>query len=158
MFAIYCAPEPPGAMRCHALIIVVGPMKKTEEERARMMRGFKRENTGPELVVRRLAHRLGYRFRLHRKDLPGRPDIVFASRKKVIFVHGCFWHSHGCALTRVPKRNLEYWIPKLTRNRARDVTNLRELAKTGWSCLVLWECEIRAREEDLLARLRGFLQ
>jgi DNA mismatch endonuclease (patch repair protein) len=133
-------------------------MKKTPEERARMMRGFKRENTAPEVAVRRLAHQLGYRFRLHRKDLPGKPDIVFASRKKVILVHGCFWHSHGCALTRVPKDNQEYWLPKLERNRARDITNLRELQKAGWSCLVLWECEIRAGESKLRARLRRFLQ
>jgi DNA mismatch endonuclease (patch repair protein) len=131
-------------------------MKKSPEERGRMMRGFKSENTAPEMAVRRLAHQLGYRFRLHRKDLPGRPDMVFASKRKVIFVHGCFWHSHGCGLTRVPRSNLEYWLPKLHRNRARDAKNIQALEATGWSLLVLWECEIKG-QASLARRLKQFL-
>jgi DNA mismatch endonuclease (patch repair protein) len=132
-------------------------MKKSSEERARMMRAFKRENTAPEMAVRRLAHQLGYRFRLHRTDLPGKPDMVFVSRRKVIFVHGCFWHSHGCRITRIPKANLEYWLPKFERNRARDAKNLAALRDAGWSCLVLWECEIRTGGSALAMRLRRFL-
>jgi len=87
-------------------------MKRSPEERRRVMRSIKGRDTGPELVVRRIAHEMGYRFRLHRKDLPGTPDLVFASRRKVIFVNGCFWHGHGCKLTRVPKANLAYWAAK----------------------------------------------
>jgi DNA mismatch endonuclease (patch repair protein) len=132
-------------------------MKKSPEERARMMRAFKGRDTAPELAVRRLAHQMGYRFRLHRKDLPGTPDLVFVSRRKVIFIHGCFWHAHGCKLTRVPKSNLKYWVPKLQRNRTRDERNLDALAVKGWRCLVIWECEIRAGE-TLQQRLKKFLE
>jgi DNA mismatch endonuclease (patch repair protein) len=131
-------------------------MKKTPEERARMMRAFKSRDTAPELAVRRLAHRLGYRFRLHRKDLPGTPDLVFVALRKVIFIHGCFWHSHGCKLTRTPKSNLEYWLPKLQRNRERDRRVARQLAADGWGRLVIWECQIRD-QEGLERALHGFL-
>ncbi len=99
-------------------------MNRSPEERTRMMRAFKSRDTAPELAVRRLAHRMGYRFRLHRADLPGRPDMVFVSRRKVIFIQGCFWHAHGCKLTRLPNSNLGYWLPKLKRNRERDRKSL----------------------------------
>jgi len=131
-------------------------MKKSPEERCRMMRAIKGRDTGPELAVRRIAHQMGYRFRLHRKDLPGTPDLVFVSRRKVILIHGCFWHSHGCKLTRLPTSNRGYWVPKLNRNRARDEKNLEALAVQGWRHLVIWECEIRAGE-NLRQRLKDFL-
>jgi len=131
-------------------------MKKSPEERSRMMRAIKGRDTGPELVVRSIAHRMGYRFRLYRKDLPGTPDLVFVSRRKVIFIHGCFWHAHGCKLTRVPTSNRKYWVPKLQRNRTRDEKNLAALTMEGWRYLVIWECEIRA-SENLQRRLKNFL-
>jgi DNA mismatch endonuclease (patch repair protein) len=131
-------------------------MKKSPEERGRMMRAIKGRDTGPELAVRRLAYKMGYRFRLHRRDLPGTPDLVFASRRKVIFIHGCFWHLHGCKLTRLPTSNLGYWVPKLNRNRVRDEKNLKVLAAEGWQHLVIWECEIRSGE-NLEQRLKTFL-
>jgi DNA mismatch endonuclease (patch repair protein) len=92
----------------------------TPERRSSNMRAIRSKDMQPELMVRRLVHKLGYRFRLHRKDLPGKPDLVFASRRKVIFVHGCFWHSHDCKAAHIPKSNAEYWEPKLERNRVRD--------------------------------------
>jgi len=110
----------------------------------------------PELNVRSFAHKLGYRFRLHRKDLPGKPDLVFPSRRKVIFVHGCFWHSHDCKAAHVPKSNQDYWLPKLERNKTRDGRNIEALRAAGWKALVIWECE--ARDEGLVRRrLRTFL-
>jgi DNA mismatch endonuclease (patch repair protein) len=110
----------------------------------------------PELAVRRLVHKLGYRFRLHRKDLPGKPDLVFAARHKVIFVHGCFWHSHNCKAAHVPKSNSDYWGPKLQRNQIRDAKNLEALKADGWQSLVVWECETRD-EDALKKRLKNFL-
>lgn len=103
-------------------------------------------DTKPEMLVRRLAHRMGYRFRLHRRDLPGCPDLVFPSRRKVIFVHGCFWHRHpdeACRLARLPKSRLDFWGPKLETNRKRDEENLARLADQGWASLVIWECQLR---------------
>ena len=100
----------------------------------------------PELAVRSLVHRLGYRFRLHDKNLPGQPDLVFRSRRKVIQVHGCFWHQHdaaSCKITRKPKSNTAYWTPKLARNVARDLQHAEALARDGWQALTVWECEIR---------------
>lgn len=100
----------------------------------------------PELAVRRIVHSLGYRYRLHRKDLPGKPDLVFGPRRKVIFVHGCFWHmhpKHGCLDARVPKSNRDYWLPKLARNVARDAEHIAALKKLGWRVLVIWECETK---------------
>ncbi|GBD47054.1 very short patch repair endonuclease [Methylopila sp. Yamaguchi] len=117
---------------------------QTPEARSAVMRAVKGRNTKPEMLVRRAAHALGYRFRLHRKDLPGSPDLVFPARRKVIFVHGCFWHGHDCARgSRMPKTNAEYWRAKIDRNRARDVRALDDLAAQGWGFLVLWECELR---------------
>ena len=108
-----------------------------------MMRAFKKRDTLPELTVRRIAHRLGYRFRLHSAGLPGTPDLAFPARRKVIFVNGCFWHCHGCKLTRLPASNRAYWVPKLQRNKERDQRNLDRLTSDSWSCLVIWECETK---------------
>lgn len=121
------------------------------------MRAVKGKNTGPEMIVRRLVHALGYRYRLHRKDLPGKPDLVFPARRGVIFVHGCFWHQHDCPRgARSPKSNRDYWLPKLRRNRERDAKNQARLKEEGWKVLVVWECETKDR--DRLARgLKGFL-
>lgn len=112
------------------------------------------KNTKPERVVRRVVHGLGYRYRLHRTDLPGCPDLVFPSAKKIIFVHGCFWHGHKCHLGRIPKSRVTYWVTKIIRNNDRDRKNLRRLRGMGWKCLVLWECQLRAgnRLEDEITR------
>ena len=113
-------------------------------DRSANMRAIRSKGMRPELAVRSLVHKLGYRFRLHRKDLPGKPDLVFPSRRKVIFVHGCFWHWHqGCKAAHVPKTNLEYWLPKLGRNQARDARNIAALSADGWKSLIIWECELR---------------
>lgn len=111
------------------------------------MRRIRKRDTKPELLVRSLIHRMGYRFRLYRRDLPGTPDLVFPSRRKVIFVHGCFWHQHGCKLgAKSPRSNRTYWIPKLARNVERDHKARAELARKGWGVLVIWECRTRAPE------------
>src|ERR1700680_1455635 len=111
------------------------------KDRSANMRAIRSKDMLPELRVRSIAHRLGYRFRLHRKDLPGKPDLVFASRRKVIFVHGCFWHCHNWKEAHTPKSNAEYWAPKLRRNKLRDEKNLEKLSEEGWQSLVIWECE-----------------
>ncbi|SRR6266705_1685531 len=111
--------------------------------RSANMRAIRSKGMKPELTVRHLVHSHGYRYRLHRADLPGKPDLVFASRRKVIFVHGCFWHSHGCKLSHVPKSNRGYWLPKLARNVARDKKNRTALAAQGWRSLVIWECQLK---------------
>lgn len=106
------------------------------------------KDTSPELTVRRLIHALGYRFRLHRRDLPGTPDLVFPGRRKVIFVHGCFWHRHphpACKLARMPKSRQEFWGPKLEGNRARDLRTEAALAEAGWDVMTIWECALRDR-------------
>jgi DNA mismatch endonuclease, patch repair protein len=121
-------------------------------DRSANMRAICSKGMRPELAVRSLVHRLGYRFRLHRKDLPGKPDLVFSSRRKVIFVHGCFWHSHqGCKAAHVPKTNLDYWVPKLERNQARDARNIKALTVSGWKSLIIWECELRTTATVLKA-------
>lgn len=125
--------------------------------RRRTMQAVRSEDTKPELLVRRLVHRLGYRYRLHPRDLPGKPDLVFPSRRKVIFVHGCFWHGHDCTRgARMPKTNADYWKRKIERNFARDAATKSALETDGWRVLVIWECEIRnqARLED---RIRHYL-
>lgn len=118
------------------------------------------KNTEPEMVVRRLVHGLGYRYRLHKRGLPGTPDLVFASRRKVLFVHGCFWHAHAdgnCKLSRPPKSRLEYWGPKLARNVERDRDNEEKLRADGWDVLVVWECQLRD-QPDLIQRITEFLE
>lgn len=108
------------------------------------MRRIRSRDTLPELAVRSIIHRLGYRFRLHRADLPGKPDIVLPRLKKTVLVHGCFWHQHmNCADGRIPQSRVEYWKPKLEKNCERDRNNRRQLQRLGWKVLVLWECEIK---------------
>lgn len=116
-------------------------------KRSAIMALVKSKNTRPELIARKMLHRNGYRFRLHRKDLPGSPDMVFPCRKKVIFVHGCFWHAHGCRYGRLPKSRLTYWEPKLKANKARDAATQRQLAHAGWKTLVLWQCELKSPDK-----------
>ena len=129
----------------------------TPRERSRRMAAVHAKDTQPEMLVRRLLHRLGYRYRLHRRDLPGTPDLVFPSRRSVIFVHGCFWHRHdGCALARLPKSRLEFWQGKLEGNRLRDQRKIGELNEMGWRVLVVWECELKDKE-TLTQRLRHYL-
>lgn len=123
------------------------------------MQQVKSANTAPELLVRRLLHRMGYRYRLHSRKLPGKPDIVFGTRRKAVLIHGCFWHLHNdpaCARARVPKARSDYWRPKLERNRARDAVNESSLKQLGWDVLVLWECQLKD-VETLAATLREFL-
>jgi DNA mismatch endonuclease (patch repair protein) len=113
-------------------------------DRSEIMRRVKGKDTTPERAVRSLLHRMGYRFRLHRKDLPGHPDIALPGRKFVVFVHGCFWHGHDCARgARQPKANADYWTAKIARNRTRDEKNLAALAASGWRAKVVWECELK---------------
>lgn len=115
------------------------------------------KNTGPELAVRRLAHGMGYRYRLHDARLPGKPDLVFSGRRKVIFVHGCFWHGHtGCRYARLPKTRVDYWREKFACNKNRDAVVRRKLRALGWRSLVVWQCELK-RPERLAEKLRDFL-
>ncbi len=133
------------------------PDSLTSERRSNNMARIRSRDTTPEMAVRKLLHRLGYRFRLHRRDLPGKPDIVFPSRKKVVFVHGCFWHQHPeCREGRLPGTNVGYWAPKLHRNVERDKQAQEELAASGWDVLVLWECQV-PDEGTLTLALRSFL-
>lgn len=128
-----------------------------QQTRSRMMGRIRGKDTQPELAVRRIAHRLGYRFRLHRRDLPGSPDVVFPGRRKVIFVHGCYWHRHeGCRYCYSPKSNTEFWNAKFERNKERDQAVLSKLKENGWDPLVIWECE-SADPDELAARLTAHL-
>ncbi len=127
------------------------------EQRSSNMRAIKGSNTKPELLVRRMLHGMGYRYQLHRKDLPGKPDIVFGPRRKVIFIHGCFWHGHACKHgQRVPKTNTEYWTSKIAGNVERDRRQLEELSEASWTAMTLWECELRDADA-VRARLTAFL-
>lgn len=122
------------------------------------MASIRKTDTRPEMIVRQAVHALGFRFRLHRRDLPGCPDLVLPRYRKVIFVHGCFWHRHDCRDGRkLPNSKPEYWGPKLTRNAERDTAHLQALAEKGWEALVLWECELK-NSERLIESLRNFLQ
>jgi DNA mismatch endonuclease (patch repair protein) len=125
--------------------------------RSERMSRIRGKNTVPEIVARRLAHGLGYRFRLHRKDLPGSPDLVFPRLKKVVFVHGCFWHGHDCGKGRLPKSNVEFWQTKIAKNRERDERAVTALKAGGWSVLVLWQCDTKDKK-TLENRLRRFLE
>jgi len=131
----------------------------TRKQRSERMSRVRGRDTRPEIRVRRIAHALGFRYRLHDNRLPGSPDIVFKSRKKAIFVHGCFWHRHPdpqCKLARMPKSNLDFWEPKLEGNRQRDLRHQSELDAIGWRYLIVWECELRHREQ-LENKLLAFL-
>ncbi len=130
----------------------------TRAQRSETMRRVRGKDTQPEIAVRRLIHRQGFRFRLHSRELPGNPDLVFPSRGKVIFVHGCFWHGHGCraGLNR-PGSNVDYWLPKLDRNKKRDRVNRSRLRRLGWDVLVVWECQLKS-PGALLERISRFLR
>ena len=120
------------------------------------MQAVKSKNTKPEMIVRRLLHAMGYRFRLHREDLPGKPDIALPKYKKAIFVHGCFWHAHGCPKGQPPKSRLDYWLPKLEQNLKRYRTKKEQIEILGWEVLVVWQCETKDTD-SLAAHLRAFL-
>lgn len=132
----------------------------TRAERSERMGRIQNKDTKPEMRVRKIVHGMGYRYRLHKANLPGKPDLVFAGRRKVIFVHGCFWHRHpdpSCSLARLPKSKLDFWVPKLETNRQRDEANVRELEQAGWDVLTIWECQLR-NEKELKIRIQVFLQ
>jgi DNA mismatch endonuclease, patch repair protein len=132
--------------------------KISPERRSTNMRNIRSKNTVPEMVLRRLIYKLGYRYRLHSRHLAGRPDIVFSGRRKIIFVHGCFWHQHpGCREGRLPASRLEYWEPKLQRNKARDASNQARLEADGWKVLVVWECQTKETGR-LIEMLKHFLE
>ena len=125
------------------------------------MRRIRSAGTAPEMAVRRLVHAMGYRYRLRKKDLPGKPDLVFSPKRKVIFVHGCFWHRHqdpACPIAREPKSNREYWVGKLNRNRQRDAEHEGALSETGWEALTVWECEIKSDSASVERKVREFLE
>ena len=132
------------------------------EARSALMSRIRAKDTKPEVYVRRLVHSMGYRYRLHRRDLPGTPDMVFPSRRKIIFMHGCFWHLHDdpkCKLARMPNSNQAFWKPKLERNRERDKANRAKLETLGWEVLVIWECQVRNKDpEPLRQQVRVFLE
>lgn len=131
--------------------------RHSTEQRSANMRRIKGKDTAPELLVRRLVHGMGHRYRLHRKDLPGKPGLVFAARRRVIFVHGCFWHQHdACRAGRMPASNAGYWVPKLGRNVERDAAARAELEAAGWQVMVVWDCETKDTA-GLSGRLSAFL-
>ena len=131
----------------------------SRRERSERMSLVRAKNTKPELRVRKLVYQLGYRYRLHSSDLPGHPELVFRSRRKIIFVHGCFWHQHRCRMgARMPKSRVKFWRAKLDGNKERDRRIMRRLRTVGWSVLVLWECQTQARDAAVLSRrLHKFL-
>jgi DNA mismatch endonuclease, patch repair protein len=125
--------------------------------RSEIMASIHSVNTIPELTLRRILHRLGYRYRIHVKDLPGSPDLVFPGRKKVIFVHGCFWHRHkGCAYTTTPKTRTEFWVNKFEANVKRDRRNQQQLKEMGWQFKIVWECELK-HSEKVVGKITRFL-
>ena len=119
----------------------------TPEQRSRCMSRIRGKDTKPELVVRKMIHGMGFHYRLHRKNLPGKPDIVFSRLKKIILVHGCFWHMHNCRYGRTrPATNIKFWEDKRQATKTRDIKNKEELRKMGWNVLVIWECQIKNKE------------
>lgn len=131
----------------------------TPTERSKRMARISAKDTKPEMIVRRIVRSLGYGYRLHRKDLPGKPDLAFFSRKKAIFVHGCFWHRHAdstCKLARLPKSRLDFWLPKLEGNARRDEKKIEQLREIGWNTLVIWECELKDTA-SLMDKIASFL-
>ncbi|MDR3554569.1 MAG: very short patch repair endonuclease [Syntrophobacteraceae bacterium] len=130
----------------------------TPAQRSEIMCRVRGKDTKPEMVVRSLVHHMGYRYRLHKGDLPGRPDLAFPKSRKVIFVHGCYWHRHdGCPNARIPKSRVEFWTSKLEGNKDRDRANESQLAKLGWRYLVIWECELRDKHV-LHDRITAFME
>jgi DNA mismatch endonuclease (patch repair protein) len=124
--------------------------------RSKIMAAVHTRDTGAEKAVRSIVHRLGFRYSLTRDDLPGRPDLVLVSRRKVIFVHGCFWHGHSCRYGRLPKSRLDYWKPKIAVNKARDRKQANGLRKTGWSVMIVWQCQLK-KKDALEARIEDFV-
>jgi DNA mismatch endonuclease, patch repair protein len=142
------------ALLCYGLLMVFEGVSDVVRKRMAVIR---KTGSKPERLVRRLAHGLGYRFRINRRDLAGTPDIVFPRLRKAIFVHGCFWHQHeGCRHANVPRIREAYWLPKLARTKERDADALQKLKSLGWTCLVVWECETK-RVEELRRSLAAFL-
>jgi DNA mismatch endonuclease (patch repair protein) len=129
----------------------------SSEVRSKIMSLVKTRDTSAETRVRSLVHGLGYRYALHKKGLPGKPDLAFVSRRKIVFVHGCFWHGHGCRCGRLPKSKLSYWRPKIQANKRRDRRNCRALRTAGWRILVVWQCQIK-RPQILGKRVVEFLE
>lgn len=124
-------------------------------DRSKLMRRVRNKDTGPELAVRRALHAAGFRFRLHRKDLPGSPDIVLPRYNVAVFVHGCFWHGHNCRRGKLPQDNADFWTNKIDRNRARDATASEALIQAGWVVETIWQCEIKRDLESLIERLNA---
>ena len=139
---------------CRRTLVVVDIVSPST--RSRMMAAVPQADSTPELVVRRVLHAMGYRFRLHRRDLPGSPDIALPKYRKVVFVHGCFWHQHGCRKTTTPSSNVDFWYDKFAQNKSRDRRNRRELKEMGWESLVVWECQTR-KTDWLYEKLIWFL-
>ena len=154
--AIAAAPRTTFRSSQHSRMMKIMADTRTPTQRSAIMRAVGSKNTKPEIVVRRLAHRLGYRFRLHVKDLPGKPDIVFPRLSKIVLVHGCFWHGHRCRYGQLPKSRLEFWGPKIEANRTRDKRTLKSLRSLGWMVLVVWQCQTKDLEK-LEKRLKDFL-
>ncbi len=127
------------------------------EQRSYNMSRIKGKNTRPELLVRKWLWSQGYRYRLHRKDLPGKPDIVFPRQRKAVFVHGCFWHKHDCSYFKWPRTNREFWEKKINGNVIRDQVNYQALVADGWNYFIVWECELKEIFEDIMQRLKLFL-
>jgi DNA mismatch endonuclease (patch repair protein) len=135
------------------------PEKISAETRSRMMSGIRGRNTKPELLIRKHLHADGFRFRLHRKDLAGRPDVVLQRWNAIVFAHGCFWHGHeNCQFFRVPKTRTEFWSEKIRRNAERDAQAIHDLRCAGWRVSVVWECALRADAEGALQQLSAFLR
>jgi len=132
----------------------------SSEKRTEIMKKVRTKDTGCELTVRKIVHAMGYRYRLHSKTLPGKPDIVFKSRRKVIFVHGCFWHGHsGCSRGKMPESNVKFWQKKIDGNKARDKQILHDLKNMGWRSLVVWQCQVRAKRiGNIKKRIYKFLE
>jgi len=130
------------------------------KKRSEIMKKVSGKNTNPEITVRKLLHRMGYRFRLHPLNLPGKPDIVLPKYKKIILIHGCFWHGHeGCKRSQLPNTNRDFWRDKISKNKDRDKIVIEKLKRLGWSILIIWDCEIRKRNlADLEEKLEKFLQ
>lgn len=127
----------------------------SKEKRSWMMKRIGSKNTKPEMILRSKIHRLGYRFRVHKKDLPGKPDIVFTTQKVAIFVHGCFWHYHTeCKEGRIPSSNTVFWKTKLSKNVERDRKHQHQLVNMGWTVIVVWECDIERRIELVLKKVK----